>query len=349
MKNWSEQTELLLNWYEAEKRDLPWRNTTNPYHIWISEIMLQQTRVEAVKEYYERFLTALPTIQDLAHVSEDKLLKLWQGLGYYSRAKNLKKAAQTLVDVYDGILPTDYHTLLSLSGIGTYTAGAIASFAFSLPYPAVDGNVMRVMARLMGDTTDITLPQTKKLYTEQMHSLLPADVKKVGAFNQSLIELGAMICIPNGKPRCDLCVLQKFCVSYQKNLLDTIPVRGVKKSKKLEYLNIFFLVHENKIAIRKRPDTGLLSDLFELPNTNQETSIQKTLTNWNISAYQRFTMSPQKHIFTHIIWHMNCYFILCESHQNTDFLWLSKDMIEAEYALPSAFSNIWNDALQNFI
>lgn len=349
MKNWSEQTELLLNWYEAEKRDLPWRNTTNPYHIWISEIMLQQTRVEAVKGYYERFLVALPTIEDLANVSEDKLLKLWQGLGYYSRAKNLKKTAQTVVDIYDSSLPADYNALLQLSGIGTYTAGAIASFAFSLPYPAVDGNVMRVMARLMGDSQDITLPQTKKLYTQQMYSLLPSDTKKVGSFNQSLIELGAMICIPNGKPKCDLCVLQAFCVSYQKNLIDTIPVRGVKKAKKLEYLNVFFLVHDNQIAIRKRPDTGLLSGLFEFPNTNQETTIQDSLKNWNISAYQLSTMQPQKHIFTHIIWHMNCYFILCKSHQNTDFLWLSKDVIETEYALPSAFSQIWNEALQNFI
>ena len=234
-----EWTEHLLAWYEANKRDLPWRRTTEAYPVWISEIMLQQTRVEAVRGYWTRFLEALPTVEALATVEEDRLLKLWEGLGYYSRARNLKRAAQQIMERFGGALPKDYAALLSLPGIGEYTAGAIASIAFGIPVPAVDGNVLRVMARLRDDASDILDPAVRRAVRQHLCEELPAE--RPGAFNQAMMELGATVCLPNGAPHCEACPLAQFCRARAAGRERVLPVRGGKKARRVEEKTVFVL------------------------------------------------------------------------------------------------------------
>ena len=221
----------LLNWYQKNKRKLPWREGKNAYLIWVSEIMLQQTRIEAVKRYYARFMKELPTIQHLANVEEQKLLKLWEGLGYYNRARNLKKAAQVIEKEYKGQMPKQYEELLNLPGIGEYTAGAIASIAYGQKVPAVDGNVLRVISRIIGSKKDILLSGTKKEMTEKIKTIMP---KQAGEFNEALMELGEIICIPNGEPYCDKCPLCHKCIAYKDGLTGEIPVREKKMNRKKE-------------------------------------------------------------------------------------------------------------------
>ncbi|MFI3175694.1 MAG: A/G-specific adenine glycosylase [Bacillota bacterium] len=335
-------THLLL-WYDNCKadRNLPWRNTKNPYFIWVSEIMSQQTRVETVKSYYERFIKLLPTVEDLAKVDEDILLKLWEGLGYYSRARNLQKAAKELMERHGGALPADYEALKKLSGIGTYTAGAIASIAFSLPYGAVDGNVLRVMTRVTGDTSDIALEQTKKAWTEEILRYLPPD--HAGEFNQALMELGATVCIPNGVPRCFSCPISSFCYAYQQELTDQLPVKSKKKPRTKVYMNVFFIVHDNQIAIEKRTEKGVLKGLFQLPNTTSDVNPLEALQDFGIFGADIKKMTLQKHIFTHIEWHMEGYFIQCHDVNENNFVWKTMETIQNEYALPSAFKKIWTE------
>ena len=203
MENLNYNVEPLLKWYQLNKRDLPWRRTKDPYHIWVSEIMLQQIRVEAVKPYYERFLTMLPTVKDLADADEETILKLWEGLGYYSRGRNMQKAAIQVMEEYDGKFPADHGKLLKLKGIGPYTAGAVGSIAFGLPVPAVDGTALRVMSRITADASDISLQSTKKDWEERIANILPED--RPGDLNQALMELGATVCLPNGTPKCEIC------------------------------------------------------------------------------------------------------------------------------------------------
>ena len=222
----------LLHWYDYNKRILPWRENKDPYRIWISEIMLQQTRVEAVKPYFDRFMEVLPTVYDLAKVDDDRLMKLWEGLGYYNRARNLKAAAQTIVEEYGGQLPADYDKLLSLKGIGMYTAGAIGSIAFELQVPAVDGNVLRVLTRLWGDDSDILKDKTKKAMGRRVMEFMPED--RPGDFNQALIELGATVCVPNGQPLCDQCPWDTVCKAYKEDLIDQLPVKTPKKARRIE-------------------------------------------------------------------------------------------------------------------
>ena len=229
----------LLHWYDYNKRILPWRENKDPYRIWISEIMLQQTRVEAVKPYFDRFMEVLPTVYDLAKVDDDRLMKLWEGLGYYNRARNLKAAAQTIVEEYGGQLPADYDKLLSLKGIGMYTAGAIGSIAFELQVPAVDGNVLRVLTRLWGDDSDILKDKTKKAMGRRVMEFMPED--RPGDFNQALIELGATVCVPNGQPLCDQCPWDTVCKAYKEDLIDQLPVKTPKKARRIEHKTIFLL------------------------------------------------------------------------------------------------------------
>lgn len=338
-----EMTSKLLDWYRANKRDLPWRQTKDPYCIWISEIMLQQTRVEAVKPYYARFMESLPTVRALAEVSEEKLLKLWEGLGYYSRARNLQKAAKTVMEQYEGKLPHSYDALRKLSGIGDYTAGAIASIAFDCRVPAIDGNVLRVLARVLGSYDDIALQQTKKKWQEL---LLPCVPKDAGDFTQALIELGATVCVPNGEARCEACPMRAYCVAANEHLLDELPVRSAKKPRKIEEKTVFLIVDDDRIALHKRPDKGLLAGLYEFPNAVgflNESEALHYLRSIGFEPLRLARINDAKHIFTHIEWHMMGYAVqiapdfdgVDESH---GYFLLSQDDLHQNYAVPSAFS-----------
>ncbi len=255
--------EPIVKWYQKQEKTLPWKQDKEPYHIWVSEIMLQQTRIEAVKKYYTRFMKELPTIQDLAVVPEEKLLKLWEGLGYYSRAKNLKKSAIQIQENNHGKMPTSYVELLKLPGIGEYTAGAIASISYNEKVPAVDGNVLRVVSRVLASKEDVLLPETKKKITNKLLEIMPDEA---GDFNEGLMELGEKVCLPNTVPLCATCPIQEFCMANKENLTNEIPVRVKKQKRKIENKTVFILKYKNEIAIRKREKTGILANLYEFPN-----------------------------------------------------------------------------------
>ena len=322
-----ELTKKLLNWYGEHKRDLPWRGEgISAYHTWISEIMLQQTRVEAVKGYYLRFIAALPEIRDLAAVDDDFLLKLWEGLGYYSRAKNLKKAAQIVMRDYGGVLPRDPAELLKLPGIGLYTAGAIASLSYGIAVPAVDGNVLRVLARLEGNFEDIALERTKKSAAARLLRVIPQD--RPGEFNQALMELGAIVCLPNGEPKCAQCPWVNDCTAQRQGLIGQLPVKSAKKPRKIEEKHLFILLCENRVALCRRPEKGLLAGLWELP---EAFDLPKEIV---LSAEDA---GQAVHIFTHREWHMHATRVVL-SVKLEGFTWVTQEELLRDYALPGAFS-----------
>lgn len=329
--------ENLIAWYPEHARDLPWRKDREPYHIWLSEIMLQQTRVEAVKEYYRRFLTELPTIRDLAEAEEDRLLKLWEGLGYYNRARNLKKAAMTVVWELDGRFPDNYEGILALSGIGEYTAGAIGSICFELPTPAVDGNVLRVYTRVMEDFSNIDKPATKKMIRERLEAVYPEG--KCGIATQSLMELGATVCLPNGTPKCGECPLHDICLAAQHDTWQKLPVREEKRKRKIIDKTVLILQCDDKLAIRKRPEKGLLPNLFEFPNVDEVLTDQGAAdlaSEWNTAPKLMKMKYQYTHIFSHVEWRMAAYYLECDKKCD-DFIWASKKELSEIYALPSAF------------
>ena len=335
--------EGLIEWYRANRRDLPWRQTRDPYAIWISEIMLQQTRVEAVKPYYDRFLRELPDVASLAAVEEEKLFKLWEGLGYYSRARNLKRAAEDVLSRFDGRMPESYEELLSLPGIGEYTAGAIASIAYGARVPAVDGNVLRVLARFCGSFEDITKDATKKTWRSRLLPVVPEDA---GDFTQSLIELGATVCVPNGEARCDACPLRQGCVAAAEGLCDSIPVRGAKKPRRIEHRTVLLIRDEERTVLHKRPSRGLLAGLYELPNTEghlDERETQVLIRSLGFEPLRVQRLEDAKHIFSHVEWHMIAYAVRIspefdERNGGDGFFLVSNDTLHREYAIPSAFS-----------
>ena len=253
----------LLAWYEDNRRELPWREDASPYRVWISEIMLQQTRIEAVLGYFERFLRELPDVRSLAEAEEDRVMKLWEGLGYYSRARTLIKTARLCCEEYGGELPASYEELLALPGIGPYTAGAIGSIAYSLPVPAVDGNVLRVISRLLADDSDISAERTKRRAKELLTEILPKDAP--GEFNQAVMELGERICIPNGAPLCGECPAAACCLAHQQGREMAFPVKAGKKARRVEQMTVLVIRCGSRFAIRKRPESGLLAGLYELP------------------------------------------------------------------------------------
>lgn len=326
----------LLDWYQKYKRDLPWRQDKNAYHIWISEIMLQQTRVEAVIDYYNRFIEILPNIEALAFVEEDELLKLWQGLGYYSRARNLQKAAKQLIQKNQTELPNTYQELIRLPGIGSYTAGAIASIAYERKVPAVDGNVLRVMTRILGSYDDIAELKTKIKYEQFLTPFMP---ENPGDFNQAMMELGATICIPNGLPRCNICPVAHLCEAYQKGLLAQIPVKSKKIKRKIIEKTVFLFRYQNQIAILKRPETGLLASLYEFPNIDfslNESELIQYLIKHKIDYQKIHFLKKDKHIFTHLEWHMIGYQIDLKQKID-DFIWVTMKQLDSSYSLPTAF------------
>lgn len=337
-------TEPLLKWFQINKRDLPWRRTKDPYRIWVSEIMLQQTRVEAVKPYYARFLKTLPTVKDLAEADEETLLKLWEGLGYYSRVRNMQKAAIQIMEEHGGEFPADHAKLLKLKGIGPYTAGAVGSIAFDLPVPAVDGNVLRVMSRITADSSDISIQKTKKEWENRIYEIMPAE--NPGDLNQALMELGATVCLPNGIPKCESCPVRKYCEAYRRNSTMLYPVKAEKKARSQEFLNVFFCIYENQIAIGKRPSKGLLSGLWELPNCNRDIAPPAALQEMGILQGEIEPMKGQKHIFTHVEWHMDCYFVKVSEKTEAELLWITKEDAEQNYALPTAFKKIWQEGVK---
>lgn len=328
-------TIALLQWFQENARNLPWRNNPTAYNVWLSEIMLQQTRVAAVIDYYHRFLQELPTIEDLANCPEDKLMKLWQGLGYYNRARNLQKAALQIMETHNGTFPTTYDEIRSLSGIGDYTAGAIASTVYHLPTPAVDGNVLRVITRITANTGDITTGATKKEVTAWVSEHMPTD--HVSAYNQALMELGALICLPNGAPLCEKCPVNSQCLSTKDERWKEIPVKKAKKPRTIEALQVFLIFKEDKIALQKRPSKGLLANLWEFPNLPLTENPIKT---WNLPLQPPHKIASGKHIFTHKEWHMEGFRINLDKKIETPENWtfLTPQEIKENYAIPSAFS-----------
>ncbi len=325
--------QALFSWYDQSKRILPWRDNPNPYHVWLSEIMLQQTRVEAVVPYFHRFIQSVPTILDLASVEDDKLNKLWEGLGYYSRARNLKKAAIKIIEEYNGLVPSNQADLESLPGIGSYTSGAILSIAFDKPYTAVDGNVLRVFARILGISSNIKNPNVKKEIKSVVSTLLPD--KRIGDYNQALMEIGATICKPNGIPDCRNCPLEPFCVAYKNDLLDKIPMKQkIKQRIKIEK-TVFLLKFNKTFALEQRPNTGLLAGLYQFPNVEGHLDlleVQKRFPN-SISIQP---IASSKHIFSHREWYMQGYYIEL-SKPIDSFLFVTKEDMESNYSIPTAF------------
>ena len=324
----------LLNWYQHNARDLPWRRTRDGYAVWISEIMLQQTRVAAVIPYYERFLRELPDVNALANVDDDRLHKLWEGLGYYSRARNLKKAAGEIVSRFDGIMPDRYDALITLPGIGEYTAGAIASIAFGERVPAVDGNVLRVYARLFGVERDIRDLAFKKEVRAFLLPLVPAE--HPDAFNAALMELGATVCLPNGQPKCGECPVREFCVAYKQGRTAELPVLSAKKARKIERKTVFALSLNGAMIGYRRPESGLLAGLWQLPEAAGELSDAEAaawLGEHGILPVGELRFYERKHIFTHIEWHMR----VCAADVSANTLPEGWIVLDESHALPTAF------------
>lgn len=333
--------EPLLEWFQGNKRALPWREDPTPYRVWVSEIMLQQTRVEAVKPYFERFTAALPDIGALAGCEEEKLLKLWEGLGYYNRVRNMQTAAKDVMEGHGGQLPADYGKLLELKGIGHYTAGAIASIAYGIPVPAVDGNVLRVITRVAADSSDIMKQSFRTKVEQELLKIIPKD--RASAFNQGLMELGATVCLPNGAPQCGICPWQGFCEAACRGLWEEIPVKSKAKPRKIEEKTVFIIRDGEKIVLRKRPARSLLAGMYEFPNTSGHLTEEEAIL-WvkeqNLSPIRIQKLDPAKHIFSHVEWHMAGYVVRVDelSEEKGSLLFVETAESEERYPIPAAFS-----------
>lgn len=332
----SEWIGRLLDWYAANARDLPWRRTTEAYPVWISEVMLQQTRVEAVRGYWTRFLAALPTVRDLSEAEDDRLMKLWEGLGYYSRARNLKRAARQVVERFDGAFPADYAALLSLPGVGEYTAGAVASICFGIPVPAVDGNVLRVMARLADDDADVLDPAVRRAVRARLLACIPPE--RPGAFNQALMELGATVCTPAGMPRCADCPLHEDCRARAAGREQLLPVRGARRARRVEERTVFVLRGPSGApAGYRRPAEGLLASLWQLPDAPgllDAAQAAARLDVWGAEPLGEWRFYERRHLFTHVEWRMRvCALPVALDPLPEGWVWLD----DAVHSLPAAY------------
>ncbi len=336
-----EIVEPLVDWYRQGHRELPWRQQKNPYYIWVSEIMLQQTRVEAVKPYFQRFIQALPTVQELAACPEEQLLKLWEGLGYYNRVRNMQKAAELVCSQMGGQLPADYEKLRSLPGIGNYTAGAVASIAFDIPVPAVDGNVLRVLSRVREDEGDIMKQSVRKRVEAELGRAMPKDCP--GDLNQALMELGAMVCVPKGEPKCGECPLAFLCRAKADGRIEDFPVKSKGKSRRVEPRTVLVIRDGERVAIRRRPARGLLAGLYEFPNYKGHLSRQEVL---ELLEKERLTplrilpLQESKHIFSHVEWQMTGYLVKVaslDSGEGDGLLFVDIRTAEEKYPVPAAF------------
>ena len=332
-----EAVPLLTAWYRKQARPLPWREDPSPYRIWISEIMLQQTRIEAVKPYFSRFLEAFPTLSALAEAPEEAVLKRWEGLGYYSRARNLQKAAQICAEEYGGELPRQYDQLRKLPGIGDYTAGAIASIAWGERVPAVDGNVLRVLARLWADPEDIGLPRVKREAERQIREILPEEAP--GDFNQGIMELGETVCLPGGVPDCGRCPLSALCLARQTGQEAQLPNKAPKKPRRTEEKTILRLEWQDRVALRKRPKTGLLAGLYEFPSLEgrqTEAQVRRWLKERQAQVLSLEALGPARHIFSHVEWHMEGYRIRLEEPLEGCWEFFPWEQVQREFPLPTA-------------
>lgn len=336
-----EAAEPIVRWYRSSHRELPWRENVNAYRVWVSEIMLQQTRVEAVKPFYERFLSEFPTVRELAEAEEDKLLKLWEGLGYYNRVRNMQKAARQIMCDFDGEFPGTYEEILSLSGIGSYTAGAISSFAYGLPKPAVDGNVLRVVSRLLADDSDTAKQSVRKRIEQNLEEVIPKE--EAGDFNQGLIELGAVVCVPNGTAKCGECPLAQICRARRQNRIEEFPVKTKAKARKIEKKTILLLQDGDFVAICKRPAEGLLAGLYEFPNVEGHLTQEEVIAHsreLGVSPLHIKKLSDAKHIFSHIEWQMTGYAVRVDTLENLcddAVIFAHPEEIQGKYPIPSAF------------
>ena len=325
----------LLTWYDHNRRDLPWRQTRDPYRVWVSEIMLQQTRVAAVLPYYQRWMEALPDVAALAAVEEGKLMKLWEGLGYYSRARNLQKAARMIQEL--GTFPSTYQDLLALPGVGEYTAGAVASIAFGEKVSAVDGNVLRLAARIAAVEEDIMDPKVRRTFRQWMDQATPQD--RPGDFNQALMDLGATVCLPNGAPLCDLCPLADLCLAHREGRETALPVKRKKAPRRQEEMTVFLLLRQGSTALRQRADQGLLAGLWEFPHvpgTLAEKEAASALESMGLTPIQWHRRLTARHIFTHVEWHMTGY-LLTVRGEGSGLTWVDRAGLDA-LAVPSAFA-----------
>ena len=330
------KTAPLLAWFSQNRRELPWRQDHEVYHVWLSEIMLQQTRVEAVKGYYARFLSQLPTIAALAACEEDRLLKLWEGLGYYSRVRNLQKAARQIMQ-QGGIFPQQYDAIRKLPGIGDYTAGAIASICFDQPTPAVDGNVLRVMARLCDDHRDVSAACLRKEYRTELAKYYEKGL--CADLTQALMELGATVCVPNGAPKCAVCPFGEICLARKNGTALLLPVKAPKKSKKEEEKTVFVLRCGELRAVKKREKRGLLAGLWEFPNVEGQLDAAAAVRQaeaWGAVPFEIEKSVERVHIFTHIVWKLRCYYLSCREMPDC-FEWVDEARFGQDVALPTAF------------
>ncbi len=339
-QNYKGLPEKLLNWYDKKARDLPWRKNKDPYRVWLSEIMLQQTQVETVIDYYNRFLDAFPTIEALACANEERVLKLWEGLGYYSRARNLHKTAKIIVSQNGGNFPETQPELLKLPGIGSYTAGAILSISFNQPVAAVDGNVLRVISRIMEDYRCIDQESIKREVANHLAEVYPKN--RCGDFTQSLMELGATVCLPKATPLCNQCPVMDICMAYKADTYSLLPVRKEKKARKIRELTLFVFSCQGKIALQKRTEKGVLEGMWQLPNIDGILEGKEVLSRVKEQGGIGARIERVKeahHIFTHIQWQMTCYYISCDNTFG-DYIWAAVEEIEKEYSIPTAFKKL---------
>lgn len=333
----------LLLWYEKNKRDLPWRSDVSAYHTWISEIMLQQTRVEAVKGYYTRFLSQFPTVEALANADTDLVLKYWEGLGYYSRARNLQNAAKQVVELYGGVIPKEKSELLKLPGIGSYTAGAIASIAYGKDEPAIDGNAIRVFARAYAYPLRLGEEKDRKLLEAFLQPNIPTG--KAGRLNQAIMDLGATVCLPNGTPNCDNCPIRSICKSRIDSCQDIYPISKQKIQRKIENVTMIYMSDKEKVALEKRPEKGLLSHLYGLPMFDDHLSQKEILDIFRqkgVSLVRIRELGMTNHVFSHVEWHILAYEALVDEFGPDapgDYIYASKEEIGKVYSIPSAFKH----------
>ncbi len=328
-------TQTILSWYDQGHRDLPWRRTQDPYRIWISEIMLQQTRAETVVSYYERFLARYPTVQDLASAPEEELLKAWEGLGYYSRARSLQKAAKEIVARYGGQLPADLEKLRALPGIGDYTAGAIASIAFGIPAAAVDGNVERVLCRWDAITDEVGTPTVRRQIAARAQALVPPD--RPGAFANAMMEMGATMCTPKN-PKCLLCPVREGCMGFAQGIAQELPHKAKKKAQRVENRAVLLVFCDNRVLIVKRQEK-LLGGLFVFPDVLEESDparLCQALEALGIRAAYDEKLGHARHVFTHLIWEMDVHAVVAdEMTQVPGGQWVSRQELAA-LPLPTA-------------